>query len=719
MITTDYYSLFVWTGLFFCLGLINFPLTSFLFKGFIDRGYIFSKVLGMLLLSYLVWILGSLYILPFSFNTILICLALTVLLNIFILIKKGGEVFKNLPIKIIVLEEILFLILLSFWAYVRGTNPEIRGLEKFMDFGFVNSILKTKYFPPADMWLPPLKINYYYFGHAVTAILTSLSKIDSAITYNLTLATLFAFTFVCSFSLTINVFYSFFNSILKESVNLINLEKKLKYGPLLFAGFVSAFLATLGGNLHTIIYVIKSGVEKYWYPDATRYIPYTIHEFPMYSFVVSDLHGHVLDIPFVFLILSLIFAFLISGRKILLLPLSISLGISYMTNAWDLPIYLTVSGLIFLFYYSLTNHGLNSIALKKTIITSFLVLVGSVITALPFHLSFEQIAKGISFVEARSPFYQLLVLWGFPIFMTLSFLIFLFKKRVVNFFKGESLVKLFASIFDVKIQIIKERTLSYSKLFLSDIFILTLLFVSFVLILIPEIIYVKDIYIKEYHRANTMFKFVYQSFIMFSISSGYIASRILFSSQYDKESSTHEKLVKKIWFLLFAFGFTSLLIYPYFSIRSYYNSLKFYQGINGILYLNIQYPGDYAAILWMRKNISGQPTILEAVGESYTDYARISANTGIPTVLGWPVHEWLWRGSYDEAGKRTTDVSRIYESNNTNEVSELIKKYNISYIVVGSLEKDKYPKLNERNFVSLGKVVFKNGKTKIYKVNSN
>ena len=39
--------------------------------------------------------------------------------------------------------------------------------------------------------------------------------------------------------------------------------------------------------------------NMYWYPNATRFIHNTIHEFPLYSFVVSDLHGHVLDIPIV------------------------------------------------------------------------------------------------------------------------------------------------------------------------------------------------------------------------------------------------------------------------------------------------------------------------------------------------------------------------------------------------------------------------------------
>ena len=44
------------------------------------------------------------------------------------------------------------------------------------------------------------------------------------------------------------------------------------------------------------------------------------------------------------------------------------------------------------------------------------------------------------------------------------------------------------------------------------------------------------------------------------------------------------------------------------------------------------------------KTIEGQPVVLEANGDSYSDYERVSAMTGLPTVLGWYVHEWLWRG---------------------------------------------------------------------------
>lgn len=695
MFLNDLGFILYWWVILLVLGIVSLPVTLLLLGKLRDKGYIFSKVLAYLFITYGVWLLGSIKILPYGFTSIIIFCLFFAAVNGFIFFKKK-HLFNNLPWKLFLAEEVIFLIGFSFWSYVKATNPEIRGLEKFMDYGFVNSIMRTRFFPPADMWLPPLPINYYYFGHTITAVLTTLTGLDSAITYNLMLGVLFGLCFVGSFSLTLNLVSYFLHSEQKN--------ESLKFP--IFAGVIAGLLNTLGGNLHTIVYVLKNGADKYWYPDATRYIPYTIHEFPLYSFVVSDLHGHVLDIPTVFLILSLILAFFVTKKKILLPVLGWVLGCSFMTNAWNLPIYLMVAAGVFLIV-AVYKKGVAYDKLIEVIKNTLLVFVVSVVTALPFHLAFKQIAKGVLLVDARSPLYQLLVLWGFPLFITVSFLLFLFRGRFRNVFKRESIVTGVASFFGVQIQILKDKGNDLvSRLTFTDGFILILLLVSWLLIVFPEIFYIKDIYIKEYHRANTMFKFVYQSFMMFAVASGYIFVRIVSNG-------------KKNWlfFICYLLFFTSVMIYPYFAIRSYYNSFKNYKGLDGRKFWQTLQPDDYKTILWIGKNISGQPTILEAVGESYTDYSRISAFTGIPCVLGWPVHEWLWRGSYDEAGKRTADVALMYESDDLKAVKDLLKKYNVQYAVVGNLEREKYKNIKEKNFPKLGKIIYDAGKTKVYKIN--
>jgi len=687
---SDFPFILYWWVLIFGIGVVFLPLTFFLFGNFWDRGYAFAKTFGILLVSYVVWLLGSLKILPFLNETIWLVIVAGVAFNYYFLSKsqlsKLKSIFKN-KWRIFVFEEGLFFLALTFWSSIRGFQPDIQGLEKFMDFGFVNSILRSRYFPPADMWLAGENINYYYFGHLVSAVLTKLSGIDSAITYNLMIATLFALTFVTSFSFGSNLFFigkqKKFGHLklgIKNSLEIRNLKLEI------LAGLLTAFLLTFGGNLHPLWYLLKHGsYQGYWYPDATRFIVQqfgaqdnTIHEFPIYSFVVADLHGHLLNFPNVLLFLALTLAVIFSISLSRYLVISLLLAIFYMTNAWDFAIYNLVFGSLVLLFNYLKYKNFSKTFFQTAKIV-FPVFLGSIIFALPFNLNFKSLVGGIALTDFHSPPWMLLVLWGFPLFLTINFLVYLIKQRHFN------------------------------RLNRANFFVLTLLIVSWFLIIFPEFFYIKDIYIHSYQRANTMFKLTYQSFVMFYLTAFYVIFNTI-------------KFLKikifRFFFIVFNLSFLIfiLLIYPNFAIKSYYG-LKNYRGLYGLNFLKNLYPDDYQAVLWLKKNIDGQPVVVEAVGESYTDFARVSANTGLPTILGWRVHEWLWRGSFDEPAKRTEEVREIYESNDLEKTKLLLKKYKVSYIFVGSLERQQYPKLNEQKFASLGEVVFTSGETKIYKLN--
>jgi uncharacterized membrane protein len=121
------------------------------------------------------------------------------------------------------------------------------------------------------------------------------------------------------------------------------------------------------------------------------------------------------------------------------------------------------------------------------------------------------------------------------------------------------------------------------------------------------------------------------------------------------------------------------------------------------------------AINWINKNVAGQPVIAEAQGDSYTNYARISANTGLPTILGWTVHEWLWRGSYDVPSSRFSDISNLYESKNLQLTKKIIRKYAVKYIYIGEMEQEKY-KVDADKFENLGNLVYSKDNVKIYEI---
>ena len=173
-----------WWVMFFIIGLIFLPITCSVFSKFFDKGYIFSKIIGIVCVSYVLFLLGVLKLLPFTLLTIDAVIIGFFIFNIF-LISKRPSILTSLKNswRIFLCEELLFILALFFWSFIRGHQPDIHGLEKYMDFGFINSIIRSTHFPPLDMWFTPYPINYYYFGHLVTAVLTKLSVIPSSVTF--------------------------------------------------------------------------------------------------------------------------------------------------------------------------------------------------------------------------------------------------------------------------------------------------------------------------------------------------------------------------------------------------------------------------------------------------------------------------------------------------------------------------------------------------------
>lgn len=711
----DFYYILKWWIYFFGIGILFFPLINPLFARFFDKGYIFAKTIGLAVISYIIFVLATFHILPFSAVSIIIVILVFVALDIYIL-KRKRAVFSKRDFIVPAFQEILFFLSLLLWSHVKGYQPDIHGLEKFMDYGFINSILRSSYFPPVDMWFPPFSINYYYFGHFVTAFLIKLTAIPSQVAFNLMLSTIFAFTTTSAFSI----------------ISTLTFDVLRKKRTSLLTGILGAIIVSMGGNLQTIYaffapytppdnpvpfwqlkFLPFSYPNNYWYPNATRFIPFTIHEFPSYSFVVSDLHGHVLDIPFVFLTIALIYSVFLTKKITIKITLLISfmLALMYMTNAWDGIIYF----LLFIFTILLWKSDILKIKRTKKAVKWFdikgkwqLVLhkrkyllnilkfifitgLGYIIFVFPFNLHFKPFVSGIGVVCAphfltsigkigpflfepnhcqRSPFWMLVILYGFFYFFCIALIL---------------------------------KILKLKKTPPSLIFVLLLILLSTILIATPEFIYAKDIYPAHY-RANTMFKLGYQAFIMLSLVSTFSIAYLFHKGR------------RIVWLPATFILLVLILSYPYFAITSYFGNLTTYKGLDGTAYLKSLYPDDYKAIQWINKNIKGQPVLLEAQGDSYTDYERISANTGLPTPLGWTVHEWLWRGSYSYPQSRLEDIRLLFEGN-SDQTKQLIKKYNISFVIIGEQERSKYPNLNEEKFSNLGTVVFQSGLTTIYKLN--
>jgi len=663
---TNFYSIFIYYLALLVLGLVALPITRKLFPRQSILAIVTAKPIGILLTAYLSWLLPSLKILPFS--RLLIFISLTLILALSLLIKfklkiSDREDRKNFLLKFIAFE-FFFFSLLFLMAQIRAFAPRIEGLEKFMDFGFQNAILKSQFFPPRDPWLSGFSINYYYFGHYIASFLTYLSNLPSAITYNLQLANIFALSFTLSFGLV----YSAIKS-LKPNKN---------QSLAIISGLIAAIVLNFAGNLQLIYHAVTKGLTSYWYPDATRFIEYTIHEFPVYSYIVADLHGHLSALPFALLNLILIFTLAkmlhaksnIRHTIPITLLLGLSLAVDFMSNAWDLPISLLCLGAVL--FFKLIQSKFSKYYIQNTIYEILAVSLACLLFVLPFLLNFDNFSSGIDFVLTRSPLWQLFILWGFFILVSLIYYFILLKQN--------------------------------QKLQPAQIFFLGISLVAIFLLILPEIIYVKDIYIQSHHRANTMFKLTYQAFVIFSLLTGFVF--------YHLFSTRKHFILKPIFFL----GLICVLAYPFFSFKSYYGNFKRYQSLDGTLWLKQEYPDNYQALNFLN-TLPADSIILEAVGESYTKFNHLSSYSGLSTFLGWRVHEWLWRGSFDIPGQRTEIARQIYETPNPQIALRLLLSNQINYLIIGPLERQAYPSLNLQSIESISTPVFSSFQVTIYKIN--
>src|SRR3990167_6223146 len=127
--------------------------------------YTLSKLLGLLLFGYLIWLLSSLRILDFqSILLIRILFALVVGASMYALWKYWPKDWQNI-LKNILTVEIFWFVFYFLYLWLRSHNAEIHGTERFMDMAFFKASSMANYFPPIDPWHAGNPINYYYYGH--------------------------------------------------------------------------------------------------------------------------------------------------------------------------------------------------------------------------------------------------------------------------------------------------------------------------------------------------------------------------------------------------------------------------------------------------------------------------------------------------------------------------------------------------------------------------
>jgi YYY domain-containing protein len=465
-------------------GWIAFPIAFRLFAFLPDRGFAFSKPLGLLLAGYLFWLLASLGFLRNDNSGLLLAVALLIVVQLFWLKKTGlAEVRRWLAgqKKYVLAIELIFLLAFAAWALVRAYNPAIQGTEKPMEFMLINSILRSPSLPPADAWLAGYSISYYYFGYFMVAALSRLTAVPAAVSFNLGLAVIFGMAATAATGLVANML-----AMVRAARSPGRPAPESHLLKALLPGLLGCLLVLLVGNYYGALELVhdnggladlqvpaiyydfgaaadlgkvqslqqmtrqpgvRAGMVNLWNwldlkqlgpaaptPPAGSFqvaLPNwffsarTLHdrnligveteaidEAPAFSFLLGDLHPHVLALPFDILALALAFQWLLAGMQqgqalaagTKSAPAWVQLGLSAVVlggliflNTWDFPVYWFLTVLAWIAGHGLVLGFKRLAGLWRQVASlPIFLLFGSALLYLPFLFAFQSQAGGIA-----------------------------------------------------------------------------------------------------------------------------------------------------------------------------------------------------------------------------------------------------------------------------------------------------------------------------------
>ncbi len=859
MSMSDIGAVLSWWLIIQAFGLAVWPLAFRLFRWLPDRGYLLAKPLGLLSVSYVLWLLVSFHALPNTPVGILIAFFGVAVFSQWIYRRDHGKTISlrrwlSEHWRIVMAYELLFAAALVGWAIFRMYAPDVSTAEKPMEFAFFNAVSRSGSFPPIDPWLSSNPIAYYYFGYVMMTVMSKLSGVASGTAFSLSNALWFALSAASAFAVVANL--------------VLLTERKIRAA--IFTGLLGAVLLVLMGNLEApldVAYTQNWIAPQFWRwldirdlndppftppsdtpADLPKWLPRAswdwwwrasrvindyapdslsprmaavldvppdpladqtrdqmIDEFPQFTFILGDLHPHVLDLPFLMLVLGLALdvyqasltgeiTSLWRGRRAppgwLLYPLII--GAPGFVSTWDFPTFvfvvvaafvlgqlqaqpypqggrlwlrrgasdfsnlIVIGGLGIVAYLPFYTDRMSQVAgiwpnlFNGTQISEFFVMFGPFIVV-GFLFGLKLLTESLQENRLRLKTFVLVSLGGGASLAIvavvsaglLGILLFQFSATMRQWYEalivdisqhGITLLDhLLVRLTDPWIALALGGSLVAALLLWRarralppdqssasrrlSIFVLLLFFVGLLLTFSPELVFIVDL---SRLRTNTVFKFYYQAWALWSIAAAY-ATYYLLLSPARIVSRPVRWLTGSIVSGIIGLG----LIYPLLAIPTRVNAViepkptldALEATGRSVLYPNASTP--YAATLWLNQDIPGSPVILEATDddpEPHIARSRISTWTGLPTVLGWYWHESLWRGSTDIPSQRLIDVTTIYSTTDPEAALALLKHYQVTYIVVGARERSQYPPEGLAKFDRMFPIVFQQDALKIYEV---
>lgn len=816
-----------WYLLITLLGWLTFPLVYRLLPALADRGYTLSRAFGLMLWGFIFWLFANLGLAQNDIGGLLLGLVVVGGLSAwaFTTMDHGPLALAGIVdgrssmvdwVKenksLLITSEILFLLAFAFMAFFRSANPEVLGTEKPMELMFINGIMNSPAFPPRDLWLSGYAISYYYFGYMMTAMLATFTGVPATLAFNLMLALIFGLAAVGAYGVLYNLL-TMRKSSNVEGQEIVNRQSSIVsslLGPLflLLISNVEGFLEILharglfwseGSNFWTWLDIPElrnaPPVVPQWMPDrfwwwwrASRVVQdydllgnplEAIDEFPAFSFLLGDLHPHVLAIPFFLLAIAVTLNLFLGGfrgridlyfgelhlSRTGFLFAAFMLGGMAFLNTWDI---LPVAAL-FVFSYALARvreAGWGWGRLEDILLFGIPVLAAAYLLYLPFFIGFDSQAGGIlpNFMYVTRGAH-LWVMWGalfVPIFVWLVHLVRTrapadWRTGFVVSLGGVLLLTALMLAFGLAayrlrpemVQPILDGQQRDAAAYLADSFARRLSHIGSLLTLLALLIPALAFLFANRRRPNEepTFHSPLSTFVLLLIALGALLilgpDFFYLRDNFGYRINTIFKFYYQAWILLslasafgtalllrqlrrasniiFSFIFVIVLVvgltYPVLGFPNKANNFKppFGFTLDDFDRVQRENPDEAAAILWLRSAPDG--VIAEATGNPYSSYGRISIYSGLPTILGWGNHEGQWRGSDFQGilAQRRDDIETLYATPDWQTAQIILEKYNVRYVVVGGLERTSY-RVNEEKFNNFLKPVFRQGNVTVYEV---
>ncbi len=846
-LSREFGAILSWWMLVALAGVAVFPLLYRWMGRLPSRGYTHARAAGLMLVGFVYWFANTLGLMSNNTGSAVLAWLIVVGVGIYayatlpaavpLFSRKSAESGESAPVglgawlrdqrTLVIATEVLFVLMFLGWAVVRALYPDLIATEKPMEMAFLSSVRRSAVFPPADPWLSGYAISYYHFGYIIMGTLANLSGVSNGVAFNLGVSLLFGLV-------GIGVFGLVYDLVMLRRGERTQPDRPRRLNGIA-AGLLGVFFLALMGNFGMIMVEmpLRGGIATdqylsqidlmhrpnvnqcpptsmdvnswcYWWWWAYSRVVYDrtldgagleiITEFPQFSFILSDMHPHVLSLPFVMLVLGLGLNLVVRRHKPRfweMLLYGILVGGMVFLNSWDavfLVFFVGAEGLRRLMANGtgkLTGgdwRGLAGFTLQLFLLTGLLYL--------PFFLGFRTQAGGfIPNVIWMTRIQQLFVMFG-PFLIIFGFYLYREARRAGTTFNGRLAIQaliigatfalaavvtlaVFAWINeDVRLTVYRildqsggigqvlidvlgrrivglptvvvlgsillvviarlfarepevasdaptdaRQVITYSP---STGFTLLLIGAGAALALAPEFGYLRDGFGT---RINTIFKLYYQSWLLWSAAAAYACWSLI-----AEQDLKPRPILRTGFSLVLAFLIFSGALYPVFAI--YARAIKEsgradgYERpmtLDGAMALAVT-PGDYETILCLANYArSEKDVVAEATkrGLAYNrDYGRVSALTGIPTLLGWDNHEGQWRGTTFTAANTTTyiengvqqvetrydAVANLYNTTDPNVAMAIVKRYGITYIYVGPTERREFSELGLAKFAKLNPV---------------